>query len=744
MSPWLFNVYMDGVVKEVNAGVSGKGVSMVNVDGSEWSLNQLLFADDTALVADSEESLARLVEEFGRVCDRRKLRVNVNKSKVMRCTRSKAECRVNVALNGELLEEVECFQYLGSHVSVDGGIEGEVEFRMNEVRKIWGGMKRVFECRSLGMDAKRRLYEGVVVPAALYGAETWSLKVAEKRKLNVMEMKCLRSMCGVTRMDRVRNEEVRRRTGVVRELADRAERKALGWFGHVERMEGERLVKKVYEADGPGLRLRGRPRMGWMDGDKAMEMEKLDDITVSILKAANIDKNLLLTLSRDDLRDLFPGPEHFMRRKQLWAIISPEEEHTVPTKQPSTSPLNASPKKTPLKILQLPSPPEYVVYTDTELEQCRKTYFDMPCAGREDCVMSKELRCRLVRNTITSMVSLLRASRGQMVRYLSKTDVTAMAKKIVEYYPLLQDKDDNLKHGTINTYLQKRLQNIKSPVRKQGPTPERGRAQKRRINFSDKESSEADDANSSGGSTLPLSSPSSNDVSDDASTSNSHEHDSLLLQVRHYKTLQDMYKKPKPNQDAVSQVLDLEFQARRSYIDSDVPREESRAAQILKHIHASKSFIIILAPSNEKFLNEVRHRWEEFCSRVHFYGVSKKAMKPSMTMDKTEAHIALIKALPVLFPSPAPPPKKTGGASEALLHILKSAEDPNGFLQKRALSCPVLLFDGCKCILAVENIPLCTFDKELLVTWAGPLTPDSLFLDLRPTSLSRIGLYWSC
>uniref|UniRef100_A0A3P9I653 WxxW domain-containing protein n=1 Tax=Oryzias latipes TaxID=8090 RepID=A0A3P9I653_ORYLA len=43
-------------------------------------------------------------------------------------------------------------------------------------------MKRVFECRSLGKNVKRRLYEGVVVPAALYGAETWSLKVVEKRK----------------------------------------------------------------------------------------------------------------------------------------------------------------------------------------------------------------------------------------------------------------------------------------------------------------------------------------------------------------------------------------------------------------------------------------------------------------------------------------------------------------------------------------------------------------------------------
>ncbi len=69
------------------------------------------------------------------------------------------------------------------------------------------------------MNTKRRLYEGVVVPTLLYGAETWNMRVTERR-LNVMEMRCLRSMCGVTGMDRVMNDEVRRRTGVVRELAE--------------------------------------------------------------------------------------------------------------------------------------------------------------------------------------------------------------------------------------------------------------------------------------------------------------------------------------------------------------------------------------------------------------------------------------------------------------------------------------------------------------------------------------------
>ncbi len=50
--------------------------------------------------------------------------------------------RMNVALNGEVLEEVECFKYLGSHVDVNGGIEGEVTFRLNEVGKVCGGNEK--------------------------------------------------------------------------------------------------------------------------------------------------------------------------------------------------------------------------------------------------------------------------------------------------------------------------------------------------------------------------------------------------------------------------------------------------------------------------------------------------------------------------------------------------------------------------------------------------------------------------
>ena len=68
MSPWLFNVYMDGVVREVNVRVLGKGLVLLSSNGSRFEINQLLIADDKALVADSEEKLYRLVSDFGRVC----------------------------------------------------------------------------------------------------------------------------------------------------------------------------------------------------------------------------------------------------------------------------------------------------------------------------------------------------------------------------------------------------------------------------------------------------------------------------------------------------------------------------------------------------------------------------------------------------------------------------------------------------------------------------------------------------
>ena len=92
---------------------------------------------------DSEEKLCRLGSEFGKVCERRKLRVNIGKSKVMRCSRYGNGDRMHVILNGEPLEEVDCFNYLGSQVAANGGCERDVVHRTNEGYRAWGALKSV-------------------------------------------------------------------------------------------------------------------------------------------------------------------------------------------------------------------------------------------------------------------------------------------------------------------------------------------------------------------------------------------------------------------------------------------------------------------------------------------------------------------------------------------------------------------------------------------------------------------------
>ena len=94
------------------------------------------------------------------------------------------------------------------------------------------------------------------------------MRSAERRKVNVLEMKCLRSLIGVSRMDRVKNEEVRRRAVIERELASRADQRVLRWFGYVERMDDYRMARRVLMDEVSGGRVRERPRLSLMDGVK--------------------------------------------------------------------------------------------------------------------------------------------------------------------------------------------------------------------------------------------------------------------------------------------------------------------------------------------------------------------------------------------------------------------------------------------------------------------------------------------
>ena len=111
-SPWLFNVYMDGVMKEAKMGMGRRGMRFLE-DGREWRLPGLLYADDLVLRGESEEDIRAMVgRRFAEVCRRRKLKVNAGKNNVMVLNREEGlECEVYV--DGTRLEGVSKLKYLG-------------------------------------------------------------------------------------------------------------------------------------------------------------------------------------------------------------------------------------------------------------------------------------------------------------------------------------------------------------------------------------------------------------------------------------------------------------------------------------------------------------------------------------------------------------------------------------------------------------------------------------------------------
>ena len=85
-------------------------------------------------------------------------------------------------LNGEPLEEVDCFKYLGPQVAADAVCERDVVHRMIEGYRAWGALKSVLSNRGLGIKDNKCLYEGIIIPTALYGAEAWGMRTAENTK----------------------------------------------------------------------------------------------------------------------------------------------------------------------------------------------------------------------------------------------------------------------------------------------------------------------------------------------------------------------------------------------------------------------------------------------------------------------------------------------------------------------------------------------------------------------------------
>ena len=162
------------------------------------------------MVAETREHLQHIASEFERACDSMGLKINVGKSKVLTIKKDQMGSCEKVRVNGEEMQEVDKFNYLGVMISTDGCMGEEVAHRVLEGRKVLETMAKLWRENVISREVKRKLYERVVIPTMVYGSKTW-LSAQERRKIQVLEILCLRNICGITRVDRVRNVVIRAR-----------------------------------------------------------------------------------------------------------------------------------------------------------------------------------------------------------------------------------------------------------------------------------------------------------------------------------------------------------------------------------------------------------------------------------------------------------------------------------------------------------------------------------------------------
>ena len=115
----------------------------------------------------------------------------------------------DINIQGENVERVNTFKYIGATLAENGDLDAEMTHRIQSGWKYWKRVSGILCDRIIHLIVKRNVYKTVVRPAMLYGAEALAVKKAQEKKLDVSEMRMLRWMSGVTKLDRIRNERIR-------------------------------------------------------------------------------------------------------------------------------------------------------------------------------------------------------------------------------------------------------------------------------------------------------------------------------------------------------------------------------------------------------------------------------------------------------------------------------------------------------------------------------------------------------
>ena len=168
-------------------------------------------------------------------------------------------------IDGETMETLTDFIFLGSKITADGDRSHEIKRHLPFGRKVMTNLDSILKSRDITLPTKVRLVKAMVFPVVLYGCESWTIKKAERQRMDDFELWCWRRLLRVPWTTRRSNQSILKEISPGCSLEGLMLELKLQYFGHLMRRV-DSLENTLMLGGIGGRRRRGRQRMRWLDG----------------------------------------------------------------------------------------------------------------------------------------------------------------------------------------------------------------------------------------------------------------------------------------------------------------------------------------------------------------------------------------------------------------------------------------------------------------------------------------------
>lgn len=256
LSPLLFNIYSEAIFKEALEGIE----CGIKINGKV--INNIRYADDTVVLAENEQDLQRLMNELVRHSENCGLLINTTKTKVLAFT--KTPVQIHLDINGDPVEQVSSYKYLGCIVNDQCDPKKEIRSRIEQARKTFINMRQFFTRSDLSLELRVRMVRCYIFSVLLYGCESWTLDISLEKKLDAFEMYIYRRILRISWVQRVSNVEVLNRMRKQKELMLTIKERKTRYIGHIMRGKKYELLRLIIEGKVQGKRSIGRRQNSWL------------------------------------------------------------------------------------------------------------------------------------------------------------------------------------------------------------------------------------------------------------------------------------------------------------------------------------------------------------------------------------------------------------------------------------------------------------------------------------------------